>query len=69
MTSPPRARPERPREPHPSVTTPSRDAHDLERQPVAPGPRSRPAVLEPGDKGEQVRELQNRLYQLAWLPE
>ena len=26
-------------------------------------------VLRPGDKGEQVRELQSRLYQLAWLPE
>ena len=26
-------------------------------------------VLEPGDNGEQVRELQRRLYQLAWLPE
>ena len=26
-------------------------------------------VLRPGDKGEQVRELQQRLYQLAWLPE
>jgi peptidoglycan hydrolase-like protein with peptidoglycan-binding domain len=26
-------------------------------------------VLRPGDKGEQVRELQSRLFQLAWLPE
>ena len=26
-------------------------------------------VLVPGDRGEQVRELQSRLYQLAWLPE
>ncbi len=26
-------------------------------------------VLEPGTKGEQVRELQSRLFQLAWLPE
>ena len=26
-------------------------------------------VLAPGDKGEQVRELQHRLFQLAWLPE
>lgn len=26
-------------------------------------------VLKPGDKGEQVRELQQRLYQLAWLGE
>lgn len=26
-------------------------------------------VLEPGATGEQVRELQHRLFQLAWLPE
>lgn len=26
-------------------------------------------VLEPGDRGEQVRELQHRLFQLAWWPE
>ena len=26
-------------------------------------------MLRPGDKGEQVRELQRRLFQLAWLPE
>ena len=26
-------------------------------------------VLVPGDRGEQVRELQSRLYQLAWVPE
>jgi peptidoglycan hydrolase-like protein with peptidoglycan-binding domain len=26
-------------------------------------------VLVPGDHGERVRELQSRLYQLAWLPE
>jgi peptidoglycan hydrolase-like protein with peptidoglycan-binding domain len=43
----------------------------------APGetatPEPRPAlptvVLRAGDKGEQVRELQHRLYQLEWLPE
>ncbi len=40
-----------------------------------PTPRPRPepvlptVVLRPGDKGPQVRELQQRLYQLAWLPE
>jgi len=27
------------------------------------------AVLEPGAKGTEVRELQQRLFQLAWLPE
>jgi peptidoglycan hydrolase-like protein with peptidoglycan-binding domain len=26
-------------------------------------------VLEPGARGEQVRELQHRLFQLSWLPE
>lgn len=26
-------------------------------------------VLEPGDKGEKVRELQHRLFQMFWLPE
>ena len=26
-------------------------------------------VLAPGDRGEQVRELQSRLHQLAWFPE
>ncbi|HEX4687515.1 MAG TPA: peptidoglycan-binding protein [Nocardioides sp.] len=28
-----------------------------------------PAVLEPGAKGVKVRDLQQRLFQLAWLPE
>ena len=32
--------------------------------PVRPGP-----VLERGDRGEQVRELQSRLFQLDWFPE
>jgi peptidoglycan hydrolase-like protein with peptidoglycan-binding domain len=40
---------------------------------ATPRPRPTPSVptvvLRPGDKGEQVRELQSRLYQLAWLPE
>lgn len=26
-------------------------------------------VLEPGSRGERVRELQHRLFQMAWLPE
>jgi peptidoglycan hydrolase-like protein with peptidoglycan-binding domain len=34
-----------------------------------PTPTPPRIVLRPGDNGEQVRELQNRLYQLAWLPE
>jgi peptidoglycan hydrolase-like protein with peptidoglycan-binding domain len=34
-----------------------------------PEPALPTVVLRPGDKGEQVRDLQSRLYQLAWLPE
>jgi peptidoglycan hydrolase-like protein with peptidoglycan-binding domain len=34
-----------------------------------PTPALPAVVLRPGDEGEQVRELQSRLYQLAWLPE
>ncbi len=36
----------------------------VEAEQVRPGP-----VLEPGDRGEQVRELQSRLFQLDWHPE
>jgi peptidoglycan hydrolase-like protein with peptidoglycan-binding domain len=40
---------------------------------ATPRPRPEPVpprvVLRPGDTGEQVRELQSRLFQLAWLPE
>ncbi|QIX28127.1 L,D-transpeptidase family protein [Nocardioides sp. JQ2195] len=35
-----------------------------EVKPAKPSP-----VLQPGDKGEQVRELQHRLFQMQWLPE
>ena len=35
-----------------------------------PAPEPEPEnVLEPGSRGEQVRELQSRLFQLAWFPE
>jgi peptidoglycan hydrolase-like protein with peptidoglycan-binding domain len=37
-------------------------------QPVAE-PLEPAWVLRPGDRGDQVRELQHRLFQLAWLPE
>ena len=38
--------------------------------PVEPVEPPKPAaVLEPGAKGEQVRDLQHRLFQMAWLPE
>ncbi|MDP3890448.1 peptidoglycan-binding protein [Nocardioides sp.] len=36
----------------------------------SPEPITRPSpVLRPGDRGRQVRELQHRLFQLAWFPE
>jgi peptidoglycan hydrolase-like protein with peptidoglycan-binding domain len=42
-------------------------------QTATPRPRPTPSlptvVLRPGDKGEQVRELHSRLFQLQWLPE
>lgn len=39
-------------------------------EPPAEAPPVKPApVLEPGDKNEQVRELQHRLFQMQWLPE
>jgi peptidoglycan hydrolase-like protein with peptidoglycan-binding domain len=41
-------------------------------KPVAPMPTSPPEpayVLQPGDRGKDVRELQHRLFQLAWWPE
>ncbi len=44
--------------------TPAAQPHGASAEPVRPGP-----VLEPGDRGEQVRELQARLFQLDWLPE
>ncbi|QZY29478.1 L,D-transpeptidase family protein [Nocardioides coralli] len=40
------------------------------RQPTVSPATLRPGpVLEPGDRGPQVRELQSRLFQLAWFPE
>src|SRR5687767_12496942 len=39
-------------------------------EPAAPPEPEKPAaVLEPGARGERVRELQHRLFQMAWLPE
>ena len=54
--------------------TPARagDPTAPERPARTPGPRPtlEPRhLLTPGDRGEQVRELQHRLFQLAWLPE
>jgi peptidoglycan hydrolase-like protein with peptidoglycan-binding domain len=51
--------------------TPGRGADADEPLPAAPEPAPEPRgpVLEPGDRGVQVRELQSRLFQLAWFPE
>jgi peptidoglycan hydrolase-like protein with peptidoglycan-binding domain len=47
------------------ATDPSAEPSDQPTsEPKPPGP-----VLEPGDKGERVRELQYRLYELAWMGE
>ena len=55
----------------PGTATPGADQQDVDRP--DPEPRATPEkpadVLAPGDKGEKVRDLQYRLFQLAWLPE
>ncbi|WP_235532589.1 L,D-transpeptidase family protein [Nocardioides sp. Root140] len=49
------------------VDEPSEDPSEEPSETETPEP---PAdVLSPGDKGEQVRELQHRLFQMQWLPE
>ena len=48
---------------------PARRSTPTETATPEPEPVLPTVVLRPGDKGEQVRELQSRLYQLAWLPE
>jgi len=55
------------------VETPTATPTPTPTATATPRPRPEPVlptvVLRPGDKGEQVRELQARLFQLAWLPE
>ena len=52
----------------PAPTTESPESPEsqptVDGTPVRTGP-----VLEPGDRAEQVRELQSRLFQLDWFPE
>ena len=50
--------------PSPSAQPEPAPAEPIDEQPTLPR-----VVLRPGDKGEQVRELQQRLFQLEWLPE
>jgi peptidoglycan hydrolase-like protein with peptidoglycan-binding domain len=45
--------------------TPARTVEQTQTQTPAPRPEPKP-VLEPGDRGDQVRELQARLSQLEW---
>jgi peptidoglycan hydrolase-like protein with peptidoglycan-binding domain len=60
-----------PVEPVVEVATPSPTPVEPVETPTADPvtPTLPTVVLRPGDTGEQVRELQSRLYQLAWLPE
>lgn len=63
----------------PSATSPAGTTTPTPATPTSPPPSAStpepttPAVarwqLRAGDRGEQVRELQHRLYQLGWLPE
>jgi peptidoglycan hydrolase-like protein with peptidoglycan-binding domain len=61
------AAPERPAAPDvPSAGTSAPTPEETATPTPEPEPEN---VLDPGARGEQVRELQHRLFQLAWLPE
>ena len=49
--------------------TPSPDESPSDSPSESPSPTPLAPVLQPGDRGVQVRELQHRLFQLAWWPE
>jgi peptidoglycan hydrolase-like protein with peptidoglycan-binding domain len=54
----------------PATSTPPATPSPTPDPTPTPTPEPKPEnVLEPGDRGEQVRELQARLFQIAWLPE
>jgi peptidoglycan hydrolase-like protein with peptidoglycan-binding domain len=54
----------------PPIQTPSGTPSGTGTRPTSPTIAPTPEdVLSPGDRGEQVRELQSRLHQLAWWPE
>ncbi|MBB6627361.1 peptidoglycan-binding protein [Nocardioides sp. KIGAM211] len=58
--------------PDAATATPSPSATDDPTPAPEPTPSAAPVpedVLSPGDRGADVRELQARLFQLAWLPE
>ncbi len=52
----------------PTVSTTTEPSVPAET-PATEAPAPAPVALAPGDRGEQVRELQARLFQLDWLPE
>ncbi|WP_426242579.1 L,D-transpeptidase family protein [Nocardioides sp. LHG3406-4] len=58
-------------EPTPTPTTPVEVQPATPTAPTTPppAPEAPELVLSQGDDGEQVRELQHRLFQLAWWPE
>ena len=57
-------------EPAPTETPSATPETSAPVEPAAPPESEKPAaVLEPGARGERVRELQHRLFQMAWLPE
>jgi peptidoglycan hydrolase-like protein with peptidoglycan-binding domain len=56
-----------PSAPTTSAPTPTPESRTTPASPTAT--HTPEAVLEPGASGRQVRELQSRLFQLAWFPE
>lgn len=51
------------------ASEPPAPAEEPTEEPTEQRPPKPQHVLEPGDEGKQVRELQHRLHQLAWWPE
>ena len=69
-TGVPAAQPSTPSTSSPSPSTAAEPSADPAPSPSAtPSPTPPPPVLKPGEKGEPVRELQHRLFQLAWWGE
>ena len=65
----PTTKPSAPIETPTATPTPTPTPTPTETATPEPTPALPTVVLRAGDKGEQVRELQHRLYQLEWLPE
>jgi peptidoglycan hydrolase-like protein with peptidoglycan-binding domain len=58
-----------PQQEDPATDSPDQEEPGTEEPTVPAKPVEPENVLEPGDRGEQVRELQYRLFQLAWWSE